>query len=80
MTDTKAQKRMKMWREDWCLFAKEVLKAQLDDEQKAILLAVQNEKMVAVASGTARGKDYIAAVAAFKVISQRGNNVVLEEI
>ncbi len=64
MADIKAQKRMKMWREDWCLFAKEVLKARLDEEQKAILRAVQTEKMVAVASGTARGKDYIAAVAA----------------
>ena len=62
--DTKAQKRMKRWREDWCLFAKEVLHARLDEEQKAILRAVQTEKMVAVASGTARGKDYIAAVAA----------------
>ncbi len=58
------QKKLKLWREDWCLFAKEVLKARLDEEQKAILRAVQTEKMVAVASGTARGKDYIAAVAA----------------
>ena len=64
MIDPKLQKRMKLWREDWCLFAKEVLKARLDEEQKAILHAVQTEKMVAVASGTARGKDYIAAVAA----------------
>ena len=55
---------MKLWREDWCLFAKEVLKARLDEEQKAILRAVQTERMVAVASGTARGKDFIAAVAA----------------
>ena len=62
--ETKAQKRMKLWRKDWCLFAKEVLNARLDEEQKAILRAVQTEKMVAVASGTARGKDYIAAVAA----------------
>lgn len=59
----KWQKRMKLWRDDWCLFAKEVLKARLDEEQKAILRAVQTEKMVAVASGTARGKDFIAAVA-----------------
>ena len=51
------------WQNDWCLFAKEVLHAKLDEEQKAILRALQTEKMVAVASGTARGKDYIAAVA-----------------
>ena len=52
------------WRKDWTLFAKDVLHAKLDEEQKAILRAVQTEKMVAVSSGTARGKDYIAAVAA----------------
>lgn len=59
----KRQNKMKAWRADWCLFAKQVLHARLDEEQKAILRAVQNERMVAVASGTARGKDYIAAVA-----------------
>lgn len=59
----KYDKKMRAWRRDWTLFAKEVLHARLDDEQKAILRAVQTERMVAVASGTARGKDYIAAVA-----------------
>ena len=54
---------MILWRNDWVLFAKEVLHTRLDDEQKAVLRAVQTEKMVAVSSGTARGKDYIAAVA-----------------
>lgn len=64
MTGTdKRGKKMRAWRKDWTLFAKEVLHARLDDEQKAILRAVQTERMVAVASGTARGKDYIAAVA-----------------
>lgn len=55
---------MRAWRDDWCLFAKDVLHARLDEEQKAILRAVQHNKMVAVASGTARGKDYISACAA----------------
>ena len=55
---------MKSWQADWCLFARQVLRARLDDEQKAVLRAVQNNKMVAVASGTARGKDFVAAVAA----------------
>ena len=64
MSEQKAINRMKAWREDWCLFAKEVLHARLDEEQKAILRSVQHDKMVAVASGTARGKDYIAACAA----------------
>lgn len=64
MSEQKALSRMKAWRADWCLFAKEVLHARLDEEQKAILRSVQHDKMVAVASGTARGKDYIAACAA----------------
>lgn len=62
--DDKAIKRMLAWRDDWCLFVKEVLKANLDEEQKAILRSVQNNKMTAVSSGTARGKDFIAACAA----------------
>ena len=63
-TKSNLQKRFETWRKDWPLFAKDVLHAKLDEEQKAILRALQTEKMVAVASGTARGKDYIAAVAA----------------
>lgn len=63
------------WRNDWCLFAKQVLHAKLDNEQKAILHAVQHNKMVAVASGTARGKDYITAVAClcFMYLTPRWN-------
>ena len=74
-SDSKKKNKMKAWRADWCLFAKEVLHARLDNEQKAILRAVQNERMVAVASGTARGKDYIAAVAAicFMYLTPRFN-------
>lgn len=59
----KALNRMKLWRNDWCLFAKEVLKANLDKEQQDVLRAVQHTPMVAVASGTARGKDFLSAVA-----------------
>lgn len=51
------------WRKDWCLFAREMLQVNLDPEQEAILRSVQNNKMTSVASGTARGKDYTAAVA-----------------
>lgn len=54
----------KGWQQNWCKFAKDVLKVNLDPEQQAILSAVQNYKMVSVASGTARGKDFVAAVAA----------------
>ena len=63
MSKEKQLRRLKKWREDWCLFARQALHANLDEEQKEILRAIQNNRMVAVASGTARGKDYIAAVA-----------------
>lgn len=51
------------WRNDWNKFAKEALKANLDKEQRAIIEAIQHERRVAVASGTARGKDYVTACA-----------------
>lgn len=55
---------MKAWREDWCKFAHDVLHSRLDKEQQAVLQSVQHNPMTAVASGTARGKDYVAACAA----------------
>ena len=60
----KGAQRIRRWQNDWNLFAKEVLGANLDKEQQAILSSVQHNKMTAVASGTARGKDYVAACAA----------------
>lgn len=76
MKKDKQLQRLKAWREDWTKFAKEALHANLDEEQKAILRAVQHERMVAVASGTARGKDYIAAVAClcFMYLTPRWKN------
>ena len=70
------QNKIKKWREDWCKFADQVLHAKLDEEQKDILRAVQRNKMVAVASGTARGKDYITAVAClcFMYLTPRWNS------
>ena len=64
MQEDKGSRAMRAWQSDWNLFAADVLKARLDDEQRAILSSVQHNKMTAVASGTARGKDYVAAVAA----------------
>lgn len=63
------------WREDWNIFAEEVLGVNLDDEQKAIVNAVQHEKRVSVRSGTARGKDFVAAVIAvcFLYLTPRWN-------
>lgn len=56
--------KVKAWRDDWCLFAREALKVNLDPEQEAILNSVQHNARTSVASGTARGKDFVAAVAA----------------
>lgn len=59
-----AEDRISRYLNDWVLFATEVLGCMLDDEQAEILRAVQTNKLVSVASGTARGKDFVAAVAA----------------
>ena len=52
------------WRADWCKFAREALGVNLDEEQQAILRSVQHNPRTSVASGTARGKDFVAACAA----------------
>mgnify|MGYP004556857727 FL=1 len=63
------------WREDWCRFASEALGVTLDAEQQAILRSVQFNPRTSVASGTARGKDFVAAVAAicFLYLTPRWN-------
>ena len=55
---------MNAWRADWCRFAREALGVTLDAEQQEILRSVQFNRRTSVASGTARGKDFVAAVAA----------------
>ncbi|AUD07147.1 hypothetical protein CWM47_03440 [Spirosoma pollinicola] len=54
---------MRAFTSDWCLFAREVLGVNLDGEQEDILRSVQVNPRTSVASGTARGKDFVAAVA-----------------
>lgn len=73
--DVNWQKRFEIWRNDWNLFCKEVLHVNLDEEQQAIISAVQTNKMVAVASGTSRGKDFVAACVAmcFMYLTPRWN-------
>lgn len=68
--------RMALWRADWNRFAREALGARLDQEQQAILSAFQHNPLVAVASGTARGKDFVAAVCAicFMYLTPRFND------
>ena len=64
MSKDKQIERMLAWRADWNKFAYEVLGARLDKEQQAILTSGQFNPMTVVASGTARGKDFVAACAA----------------
>jgi len=53
----------KSWQLDWNKFAHEVLGVTLDREQQNILNSVQHNPMTSVRSGTARGKDFVTAVA-----------------
>lgn len=55
---------MAEWRKDWVRFAQEALGVTLDREQQDILRSVQFNRRTSVASGTARGKDFVAACAA----------------
>lgn len=56
--------RIEAWNDDWCLFAREALGVNMDKDQEAILRSVQFNPRTTVASGTARGKDFVTAVAA----------------
>ena len=53
----------KAWQADWNKFIRDVLKVRLDKEQQDIITSVQHNPMTAVASGTARGKDFVSACA-----------------
>src|SRR5262245_7698945 len=60
----KAIERIRSWNADWCKFAREALGVNLDKEQEEILRSVQFNPRTSVVSGTARGKDFVTAVAA----------------
>lgn len=60
----KGAERVKSWNQDWCKFAREALGVNLDKEQEKILTSVQFNPRTSVASGTARGKDFVTAVSA----------------
>lgn len=49
---------------DWCYFARDYLRVNLDKEQEKALYEIQYSPKVAISSGTSRGKDYLMAVAA----------------
>lgn len=50
--------------DDWVQMAQDIFGITLDKEQQNILAAVQHGRKISVVSGTSRGKDFIAAVAA----------------
>lgn len=74
------------WRNDWNMYAYDVLKARLDKDQQEILYGVQTNSMVSVCSGTSRGKDYVAAVSGICFMyltpkfekNERGDIVLIE--
>lgn len=57
------REKFKVWRNDWNKFAFECLKVKLDKNQEEILHAVQHNNRISVCSGTAMGKDFLAATA-----------------
>jgi hypothetical protein len=52
----------KSYQQDWNKFARDVLGVKLDPAQQDIVNSVQHNRRISVRSGTARGKDYVAAV------------------
>lgn len=66
MEKSEVMKRFQEWRAPggYKIFAREVLRVNLDPEQEAILDSFQLNPMTSVVSGTSRGKDFISAVCA----------------
>lgn len=64
------------WRADWNRFVRDALGVTLDREQQEILSSVQFNPRTSVSSGTARGKDFVAACAAvsFLYLTPRWNS------
>lgn len=62
-TEKAAIKKIKYYRKNWNEYAKDILGVSLDQDQKDILEAIQNNRRVSIRSGHARGKDYVTAVA-----------------
>lgn len=52
-----------VWKDDWNKFVRDIGDVRLDNEQQEILDAIRVNRRVSVRSGTARGKDFVAAVA-----------------
>jgi hypothetical protein len=63
MLSEQTNKIFETWYNDWNAFARDYLRIRLDPEQQEILHSCQVNPKTAVASGTARGKDFVAAAA-----------------
>ena len=70
-TDTMRKKGIALidsWRADWNRFIRDGFGVRLDHEQQDILASVQHNPRTSVASGTSRGKDFVAACAAISFL------------
>ncbi|WP_288447929.1 hypothetical protein [uncultured Chryseobacterium sp.] len=74
--ELKGIQQVDLWRGDWNRFASDALGVNLDKEQQKILESVQFNPRTSVASGTARGKDFVTAVSAicFMYLTPRWND------
>lgn len=66
------------YRNDWILFAEEILNVYLDDQQKECLESIQNNPRISIRSGNARGKDFVAAVASLCFLYLNNPSKVIE--
>ena len=76
-TDTMRKKGIALidsWRADWNRFIRDGFGVRLDHEQQEILSSVQHTPRTSVASGTARGKDFVAACAGSTNATQSNEN------
>lgn len=66
---------VRSWINDWNKFIHDALGARLDSDQRAIVDSVQHNPRTTVASGTARGKDFVTACCAlaFLYLTPRWN-------
>ena len=62
MSEDIALNKLKACHKDWNKFAHDILQVNLDKEQQDVVSSVQFNPMTSVTSGTARGKDFVAAV------------------
>ena len=71
-TDARAKERaltlITSWRNDWNMFVRDAFGVKLDSEQQDILSSVQHNPRTSVISGTARGKDFVAACASISFL------------